>query len=243
MTEVWDTLAAPLGEAVADELRDMVRAFEAGRPRTTQRAIGPSEIGKPCARCLARYVLDITVENPFRDPWCAVVGTAIHAWLDEAAVDACKRAERGIYISENRVHPDPDTMPKGGNADLYIVDRKMVVDHKTTSAEKLKSYRHNGPGVRYRYQGHLYGLGYANLGWPVEHVAVAFWNRGGRLRDLYVWTEPYDPAIAAEAIDRFKTIRDLAQANGPAILAHLPADEDCLDCKGAPVNDLGELIA
>lgn len=241
----WEALANPLNEQVADELREMVRLFEAGRPRTTQRAIGPSEIGKACVRCLARYVLDCQVTNPFHDVWCAVVGTAVHAWLDEAAVDACKRANRGIYVSENRVQPDPEVMPKGGNADLYIVDRRMVVDHKTTSTAKLKAYKSNGPGKQYRYQGHLYGLGYANAGWPVEHVAVAFWNRGGKLRDLYVWTEPYSPAIAQEAIDRFHSIRDLALSVGVGILPHLPADEDCFDCLGKDCdpNDPRELIA
>lgn len=247
MTEqaVWDTFTDPLGEQVADELRAMVRAFEAGRERTTQRAIGPSEIGKPCARCLGRYVLDMTVERDFDDPWCRIIGTATHAWLDEAAVDACKRAGEAIYLSEMRVYPEPEreVLTKGGNLDLYMVGRRTAVDHKIVGASRLKHYRHNGPGMQYRYQGHLYGAGLINAGWPVEHVAVAFWNRGGRLRDLYVWTEPYDEAIAREAIDRFKTIRDLALASGPAILAHLPADPECWDCGGRPVDALGEPIA
>jgi hypothetical protein len=242
MTAVWDDLAEPLGEQVAAELREMARLFELGRPRTQQRAIGPSEVGKPCARCLARSVLGRPVVRAFDDPWCRIIGTATHAWLDEAAVDACKRANRGIYVSENRVHPDPELLTKGGNADLYMVDRRMVVDHKIVSAERLKHYRHNGPGAQYRYQGHLYGLGYANAGWPVDHVAVAFWNRGGRLKDLYVWTEAYDPAIAHEALERFRSIRDLALAAGVAILPHLPADPDCWDCSGLPV-DPSELTA
>lgn len=234
--DAWADLADPLNEQVAHELREMARLFELGRPRTTQRAIGPSEIGKPCVRCLARAVLGRPVARPFDDPWCRIIGTATHIWLDEAAVDACKRANRGIYVSELRVHPDDEVLTKGGNADLYMVDRRIVVDHKIVSAARLKAYKSNGPGAQYRYQGHLYGLGYVNAGWPVEHVAIAFWNRGGKLRDLYVWTEPYSEAIAREALDRFRSIRDLALSVGPAVLPLLPADPDCWDCEGADVH-------
>ena len=36
-----------------DELRDVVRAHESSRPRSKQRAIGPSEAGTTCSRRLA----------------------------------------------------------------------------------------------------------------------------------------------------------------------------------------------
>lgn len=236
----WDdpALTGDLGDRIATDLRDMVLAYENSRDRSVQTNIGPSEIGKPCTRCLARHALGIPVEREsrFADPWCAVIGTAVHAWLAEAAEHSNETAGEEWWLTETRVHPHPDVMPSGGNADLYDVIRKTVIDHKVVSPDRLKAYKRNGPGLQYRRQAHLYGLGYHRLGKPVENVAVAFWMRGGRLSDLYVWTEPYDPAFALEAITRYRTIREQALAIGPAILPHLPADPDCWDCGGKDVD-------
>lgn len=234
----WDdpALTGQLGEAIATDLRDMVRRYESSRARSTQTDIGPSEIGKPCTRCLARHALGMTIEREFGDPWCAIIGTATHAWLDDAAQHSNAEAGEEWWLTETHVHPHPDVIPRGGKADLYDVLRKTVIDHKVVSADRLKAFRRNGPGLQYRRQSHLYGLGYHRLGKPVEHVAVAFWCRGGRLRDLYVWTEPYDVDMAMEAIDRYRTIRDQALTIGPTILPHLPADPDCWDCGGKDVT-------
>lgn len=239
-TSAWDNpaLTGGLGERIATDLRDMVLTYENSRERSVQTHIGPSEIGKPCTRCLARHALGAPIARDARysDPWCAIIGTAVHAWLDKAAQHSNTQAGEEWWLTETRVQPHPDAMPKGGNADLYDVVRKCVIDHKVVSADRLRSYRLNGPGVQYRRQAHLYGLGFHRLGKPVEHVAVAFWQRGGRLKDLYVWTEPFDPQIALDAINRYQTIAEQAAAIGPAILPLLPADSDCFDCGGKDVT-------
>lgn len=234
--QTWDLPTPSLGVLLADEMRDVARKAEAGRERSQQRALGPSGIGKPCVRCLARHVLGRPVVRQFDDPWLRIIGVAVHSWLEEAELEATKRAGVNLYLQEMRVYPDgpnSELLPKGGNLDLYVISRKTVVDHKTTSLEKLRAYRLNGPGQQYRYQGHLYGRGLRLMGVDVEHVAIAFWPRGGRLSDLWVWTEPYSEQVAVEALDRYRTIRDLALTNGPSILPHLPADESCFDCGGA----------
>lgn len=233
---VWDDLTEPLGERIAALLRQMADDYENSRDRSKQTAIGPSGLGKPCTRCLAREVLGCPVTRTFDDPWCRIIGTAVHAWLDEASVHANVKANRADWYAEMKVYPDDELLPKGGNADLYHVPTATVIDHKIVGAARLKHYRAQGPGPQYRRQAHLYGAGFAKLGKPVGNVAVAFWNRGGRLRDLYVWTEAYDPAIAAEALARFRTIRDLALSTGKAVLPLLPADPDCWDCEGRDVT-------
>lgn len=236
----WDdpTLTGSLGDRIADDLRGLVRAYSNGDERSQQTELGPSEIGKPCTRCLARHVLGISITPDFDDPWCRDIGTAIHAWLEEAAVwdNVHTVRDAARWHTEKRVHPHPDLLPRGGKADLYDAETHTVIDHKTTSADKLRSYRLNGPGQQYRTQGHLYGLGYHRTGARVDHVAIAFWPRGGRLRDLYVWTEPFDAQIALDALDRYRTIREQALAIGPAILPHLPADQSCFDCGGKDVT-------
>lgn len=232
--DVWAELGNDLGTAVAADLVDIVRRYEAGAERSQQHAIGPSAIGSPCTRCLARQVLGVPVRVGGDDPWARIIGTAVHAWLDEAMVAECKRLNRGRWLAELRVYPDPSLvlLPKGGRADLYDTDRRMVIDHKVVGIPSLRKYRANGPGDQYTYQGHLYGMGCVNQGKPVEHVAIACWPRGGRLSELWVWTEPYSPAKAQAALDRFATIRDLALTTGPAIIPLLPADPDCWDCEG-----------
>ena len=240
VTDVWSELApGVLAEQIAGDLKGMVRAYEASRPRSLQQAVGPSGLGSPCARCLAREVLGIPFARTFDDPWLRIVGTAVHSWLEEAALHANKELERGRWHIERRVYPDgadSGLLPKGGNLDLYDADTRTVIDHKCVGLPKIKKVRAEGPGQQYVWQGHLYGRGLALEGLPVENVAIAFWNRNGFLHDLLVWTEPYDEAVAVEALDRFRTIRDLALDHGVAILPALPADESCFSCKGADVT-------
>jgi len=235
---VWDELEpdAGLGEAIAVDLRNLARLYDERSDRSRQRNLGPSEVGTPCTRCLARKVLDCRIERTFDDPWCRIIGTATHAWLDEAAEAANVRLiNAGLayrWHAEQKVHPDPELLPSGGKADLYDEERFTVIDHKIVGLDQLKKYRANGPGPQYVRQGHLYGLGYANQGRRVDHVAVAFWPRGGTLRQLWVHPEPYSEATARAALDRYRLVRDQALALGVAILPHLPTDPDCWDCGG-----------
>lgn len=237
-SSVWDEIADPLGQRIADDLRTVVRRYEEGAERSQQTHLGPSQIGNPCTRCLARACLGMSVERDFDDPWCRIIGTAVHAWLEEAAafdnVHVIRDAAR--WKAELRVYPDDELLPVGGKCDLYDVESYTGIDHKCVGAEQLRKYRLNGPGPQYRVQAHLYGLGLHRAGLRVDNVAVAFWQRGGRLNDLYVWTEPWDALLAQSALDRYRTIRDLALSTGPQIVPLLPADPSCWDCGGKDVS-------
>lgn len=238
MTSAWDdpALSGDLGARIATDLRDMVEMYEGSRDRTVQTDLGPSQIGMACTRCLARHVLGRPRERDFDDPWCRIIGTAVHAWLEKAAAHSNDVGGAAMWRTEMRVRPDTDLLPAGGSLDLWDVWRHTVIDHKIVGTEPLRKYRLNGPGIQYRRQGHLYGYGVAKAGGTVENVAIAFWPRGGRLSELYVWTEPYSEAIAIEALDRYRLVRDQARALGPAILPVLPADSDCFECRGAEVT-------
>lgn len=239
----WDdpALTGSHAERIADDLRAMVRGYDQAAARSQQKAIGPSEIGKPCTRCLARHTLGMVAVRDFDDPWCRIIGTSVHSWLQEAAdyanvlLDDAK-PETARWHAEQRVQPHPDLLPRGGSCDLYDASSGTVIDHKVVGNPSLKKYRLDGPGQQYRVQAHLYGLGYHRLGKPVNHVAIAFWLRGGRLGDLYVWSEPFDAQVALDALIRYRTIREQALALGPAILPHLPADPACWDCGGKDVT-------
>lgn len=237
-TDIWDQFAPTddeIGRRIADDLRAMVRAFDARAPRSQQRDLGPSQIGMGCVRCLARISIGIPRTGRVHDdPWCRILGTATHTWLDAAAVYANGgvSASPVRWLSECRVHPHPELLPSGGRCDLYDTTTHTVLDHKVVGATPQRKYRAGGPSPQYRVQAHTYGLGLANAGYPVERVAIAFWLRGGRLSDLYVWSEAYDESVAHNALERYRTIRDQARAAGPSILPLLPADPDCWECGG-----------
>lgn len=230
----WDdpALTGQLGDQLADALRTMVTEHDAGADRSQQAHLGPSEIGDPCTRCLAAKILGIHVRthSAYDDGWRAIVGTAVHSWLDEAAAAFNVRHDEARWYPECRVQPDERLLPSGGRCDLYDAHTRTVIDHKTTSAKKLTAYRLNGPGLTYRRQAHLYGLGYANAGHDVANVALAFWLRDGMVRDLYVWTEPYNAQIATDTLRRYDTLRALCESGGVAVLDSLPSDPGCFEC-------------
>lgn len=186
------------------DLLTVIRRTADQAPRSLQTAIGPSEIGTPCDRRLALKLLGAPVQNTTVDKWAATVGTATHAWLADAfTADNARRVADGLpprWLLEQRV-----TVRTGlsGSCDLYDLQTQTVVDWKTTGVTRLRAYRAAGdPGQQYRYQAHLYGMGWANLGVPVTTVAVVFLPRSGMLRDTYLWEQPYDPAVAQAALDR-----------------------------------------
>ncbi|MFH8626212.1 hypothetical protein ACH4A8_30750 [Streptomyces vietnamensis] len=55
----------------------------------------------------------------------------------------------------------------------------------------------------------MYAYSARQRGEKIEHVAIISWPRDeATLDDLYVWTEPYNPAIAQKASERVHRIGD-----------------------------------
>lgn len=237
---VWDEIAGGLGGKISADLQAMATEADARADRSQQAALGPSEIGMPCTYHLALRILGDDSAGGFDDPWCAIIGTATHAWLDEAAAGYNVAHDEARFVPELRVHPHPELLPSGGRADLYDTRHNTVVDHKIVGSASLKKYKASGPGKQYRTQAHLYGKGYRLAGYDVEHVAIAFWHRGGRLGDLYVWTEPFTESIADEALERYQTLKNLLAAGGASLVPMLPRDPDCWDCKRNPQTSAGD---
>ena len=195
------------------DLLEVIRHAATSSPRSLQRAIGPSGVGTNCTRRLALQLLEAPQHNTTADKWPATVGVAVHAWLadafnaDNAARVAAGQAPR--WLTEQQV-----TIRTGlsGSCDLLDLQTMTVVDHKTVGVANLRKYRANGhPGQQYETQLMLYGMGWVNAGLPIRTVAVIFYPRSGVLRDSWMWTAPYDPAIAIAALDRMDSI--LAAAN------------------------------
>ena len=212
---------------MTNTLRDLaLTLLKTPTARDLQRLIGPSSLGAPCDYCLARELLeggsDEDVEPDEKPYWLgAVLGTATHLYLEH-------RAEILPYdvLTESRVMVGaiPGYGTVSGSMDLYVPKYKMVVDHKTTTREKLKNLqlafdtkptsRDPEPLLRARYtakkylgQIMLYGKGAEAQGLEVENVGFVFICRDG-LTDNDVWAKelPYDAAYAEKVWARANNI-------------------------------------
>lgn len=221
-------IAGEISTHVISVVQDAAR----NAPRSRQAAPGPSELGVPCDRRLAYKIMDWDRPNDSRDQWPSTIGTSVHAWMAGAFEDLNRKLGWERYLVERRVH-----LPYGisGSSDLFDRETRVNNDWKVTGLPKIKEYRARGPGEQYRVQAHLYALGMLLAGEAPADVAITFLPRGGRIDDLFVWTEPFDPAIATAALARYEAIKQkvitLDPQIRPATWAAFPTAESyCTYC-------------
>jgi hypothetical protein len=220
-------------DTIRDDLTDLIAGHIDRHPRSLQVKPGPSELGTPCSRRLGYKMLGTAPVNTDRAAaWKPVVGTAVHAWLEQAcrAYNDTHRIER-FYLEQKVTVGQLGEDDIKGSCDVYDRARALVIDWKIVGVTALKRYRIEGPGEQYRAQAHLYGRGFALLGLPVERVAIVLLPQNGELSDMHVWSEPYDEQVALAALDRANGIKALTTALGTAALPLLPtADAFCSYC-------------
>ena len=238
-----------------DLREDLIQAAlssERSKPRSVQTMVGPSQVGNPCDRSLA---YDVAVEQgsvlqfcpellsgtrPESDPWRAIVGTAVHAWLDLAT--SGPRWMRGVAVEAALFDGDYEPLPLSvvrGHIDLYDTETCTMVDHKVLGRSSTTRLLRDGPPPKYRVQGHLYALGLVRLGLRVDKVAIAAWPRDGLIRDLYVWDEPFDGEFAGSALSRLAQIRGAVRA-GAGGLGWFSAEPSPSTCRYCPLVDVCE---
>lgn len=199
-----------------------------GEPRNMQQAIGPSEIGSDCEHCVAAKLSGwVQAEEAAWLPW---TGTALHAYLEGVF------ASQPDFLTETRVHVTPWL---SGTADLFHIPSGTVSDWKyvgTTTLTKAK----RGPSSQYRVQAHCYGLGFLRAGFDVQDVSIYYLPRNAMsLKGGIFWSEPFDPLIALNAIDRIEKVREKLASfptteERDAYITALPRSSQCFDCKRYP---------
>jgi hypothetical protein len=221
------------------ELRQVLIDYEAQRPRSMQRALGPSELGTPCQQQIARKLAGAP-RRPVTEPtWAPFQGTAVHASMEQVVAYWNEQLGRERWLAEDRliVDPGPGHYPAvEGNGDAFDLDHAMVVDWKhvgTTALKKLRTAKRLGKHPReqvsqeYRIQAHLYGLGHANKGRDVRHVRLVLLARSWQYDDSDEWTEAYNPDLALWAIQRYWDVVDqvaeLDLANHPDHITRVKA--------------------
>ena len=211
-----------------DALRAVVRDHEASRPRSVQKAIGPSEAGTPCARRLAYRMLGVDPVNTGTDPWSAIVGTSVHAWLDDAFSTANNALPEPRWATSLRV-----TLPgyMAGTIDLFDDLTKTVIDFKVVGSTTMKRVKAGVISEQYKTQAHLYATGLRLAGHRVDAVGLMFWAKSGQLKDAVYWTEPYDEDVTERALARIDALKSTVDALGDAALELIPtSDGYCFYC-------------
>lgn len=227
-------------QPLLDDLKQMLRNHANNHGRHLQRALGPSQVGHPCARQVIQGMLELPRINPQFDPLPSYIGVAAHAAMEDAARLAndqlVANGGKVRWIPEQKVPVSPYVPSGGGTADLYDVETHTVIDYKFPGPTQMTKYRKDGPHRVYRTQAQLYGRGYRNLGFPVKRVGIWFLPRGGQLATSLLWETDYDDALVERELERLRNfailMNDLELEQHPERLAMLPVDPS--DCQWCP---------
>lgn len=208
------------------EIIKFVRAYDASRPRSLQKHLGPSEIGAPCMRQLAMKLAGVEPCNDTADPWFPIIGSAVHAWL-ATALDWYQYAVLGCtpdnprFIIEQRVHADSEGgYSTSGSTDVYDVLHDRVVDWKivgTTTMRKVMkgTTPEEMVGPQYHVQGMTYAKGWKQRGFDPQSVLIAFLPRSNFLHKMQLVEMPVDYAVADRAQERVAAIDALRRVVPP----------------------------
>lgn len=226
-------IKAPAGyHPLRQVFTDAIIWADANRGRSLQTTIGPSELGSACMRRLAYSLADGPQANSTADPWFAIIGTAVHAWLAEAMND----------YQINVLDRDPLTHPRWlfeqlvwtghplcpcGHSDVYDLDLDAVIDWKIVGPTTMKKVLQRGPEEYYRIQAQTYGKGWRRAGRDVKQVVIVFLPRNAPLSQTHVWSEAFDESVADNALRRLEAI-DAARKLIP--IQRMPSADGCTWC-------------
>lgn len=194
-----------------EDLTEIILNASNNSARSKQVGLGCSEAGQECDLRLAYRIADMPAVHNGGDPWPAIVGTSIHGWMEQAVNDFQGIHETKRWITELAVYPDTIV---AGHTDLYDQETFTVLDWKFPSPDNLKKMKLDGPSAQYVTQVQLYGLGHERAGRRVERVGIVALGRQGWLKDLWVWTIPYDREHALGAVRRIFELGDKMIALG-----------------------------
>jgi CRISPR/Cas system-associated exonuclease Cas4 (RecB family) len=171
------------------------------RSRSTQVQIGPSELGG-CRRKVWYRLNNQPETNDNELKLAAIMGTAIHTAIESAFAD-----NKSIMLETTVEHNGMKA-----HVDAFLPDTGDVIDWKTVKSKNLNYF----PSQQQRWQVQTYGylIEKSGVGKPKNVHLVAI-PRDGDERDIKVHSEPYDEAIALEALDWLSAIKDSAEAPAP----------------------------
>lgn len=208
--------------------------------RSLQQAIGISEIGSDCRKCVARKLAG-RPKKP-EGSWFPFIGTSVHAALEEGFA-----RWPDDYHLEERLHVfDYKSLKLAGSCDMgaYSVDGEhfIVNDWKVVGERKIKEAQKGKVSDQYRIQAMLYGFGWAKLGKKVSHVSITFLPRDLDLNNAEVVMLRYDENVATDALNAAADMIDVAELVGwDAVIEKQPKASFCFDCKKYEQDEYGDI--
>lgn len=234
----------------SQELREIVVRYADRLPRNVQRHLGPSELGISCDRNLVFKMAGVSLGsggNNMHDPWASIMGTAGHAFLEEAFKwESLRLLREGLsdhvrWHTERRVVPDPGSaQPHPGTADNYDADTYTLSDWKFQSRGVRDKLRRNGPPHHYFMQMLLYAAGYMNEGFRVDRVVLVSWPRTeSSMDDLYAHEHVVTDKDIVQVMDLIKKTEVREQlagfvARGEMHWKDIPASPSEDSCQWCP---------
>lgn len=205
-------------DAVKARVKEVIKWADSQSERSLQMGLGPSELGEECERYLAYRIAGVTGTNHYMDPWKAIVGTAIHKWLEDAVNNYQRAHGLHEFVTEETIAIDEMV---SGHSDLFW--RNSVWDYKSKGKDKLKQLKLHGPTDKEIDQIQLYGLGQERAGRKVEYVGIIGLPRDGWLEDIVVWADRYDRRYAESILRRPYQIAEQLLAQQPIDWESVPA--------------------
>lgn len=221
------------------EVRQVLIDWEHSRPRSAQVALGPSEIGTPCAQQIGRKLAaQARPDAPHEPAWAPFQGTAVHVAMAEVVKFWNAQLGRVRWLTDTRVLVSPE-LKLSGESDAFDLDNHMVIDWKhvgVTALKELETARGKGKPTseqisqEYRVQTHLYGLGHKLAGRRVDYVRVVFLPRDWKYDKAQEWTEPFDEKLALDALERYRQISEHIGAGGKVMDLRATPTSKCWWC-------------
>ena len=169
------------------------------RSRSKQTEIGPSQIGG-CRRQVYYQLIDAPkVHKP--DKLASMMGTAIHAMIADAIKSEDPFGDNFLIEQEM----DADGLP--AHTDLYIRDKHLVVDWKTTTKAGQRYF----PSEQQIQQVNLYAYILEQSGETPKEVSLVSIARDGKFEHILTHSEPYNRQIALDGLKWLEEVKQAAE--------------------------------
>lgn len=202
--------------------------------RDKQTAIGVSEIGDDCERCIADKLLGIPhdMENT-GVPLAPFLGTAFHAFAESRT-----KNDPNVLVEQRvEVFDLEDYGRISGSVDRFDIAAATVLDWKLLSRKKISAFRksvkwdnglprfaNTAAGSQFRkyyIQIMLYGYGLTQLGHEVAHCSIVALPRDCSVEvvpdSICEFSFPWRQDVALAAIERLQNIWERARSHSDRV--------------------------
>ena len=180
-------------------LTNSLKSQDSERDRSKQVEIGPSQIGG-CRRKVYYQLVDAPKLRE-TEKLASMMGTAIHAMIAEAIKSEDPFGDNFLIEQEMDAYGIP------AHTDLYIKDRQLVVDWKTTTKAGMRYF----PSEQQILQVQLYAHMLKANGEDPKEVALVSIARDGKMENILVHSEPYKPEIAEAGLKWLEEVKEAAK--------------------------------